>query len=82
MAVFRYRHAWLFASSLDQIGPITRDVTVREVTICGKDEHDSTSAPVEVLTPKLCVRTLKACVSVCRNIGEGLDPKVHAELKK
>lgn len=34
--------------------------------------------------PKLCVRTLKACVSVCRkNItAEGLDPKVHAELKK
>ena len=35
-----------FASSLDQIGPITRDVTDAAIvlnTICGVDKHDSTS---------------------------------------
>jgi aspartyl-tRNA(Asn)/glutamyl-tRNA(Gln) amidotransferase subunit A len=34
-----------FASSLDQIGPITRDVTDAAIvlnTICGLDKHDST----------------------------------------
>ena len=40
-----------FASSLDQIGPITKDVTDAALvlnTICGKDEMDSTSLDVEV----------------------------------
>ena len=40
-----------FASSLDQIGPITRDVTDAAIvlnTICGVDAHDSTSLPVDV----------------------------------
>jgi aspartyl-tRNA(Asn)/glutamyl-tRNA(Gln) amidotransferase subunit A len=40
-----------FASSLDQVGPFTRDVrdmaTVLQA-ICGHDDRDSTSAPVEV----------------------------------
>lgn len=77
-----------FASSLDQIGPITRDVidaaTVLN-TICGKDEHDSTSLPVDV--PDF-TKALRADVKGLRiglpkeYYGEGLDPKVHAELKK
>ncbi len=40
-----------FASSLDQIGPITRDVRDNAILmniICGRDEMDSTSADVEV----------------------------------
>lgn len=77
-----------FASSLDQIGPITRDVTDAATvlnTICGKDEHDSTSLPVDV--PDF-TKALRADVKGLRiglpkeYYGEGLDPKVHAELKK
>ncbi len=77
-----------FASSLDQIGPITRDVTAAATvlnTICGKDEHDSTSLPVEV--PDF-TKALRQDVKGLRiglpkeYYGEGLDPKVHAELKK
>jgi aspartyl-tRNA(Asn)/glutamyl-tRNA(Gln) amidotransferase subunit A len=40
-----------FASSLDQIGPMTKDVTDAALVlgaIAGHDPHDSTSAPVEV----------------------------------
>ena len=39
-----------FASSLDQIGPLTRNVKDNAIvleTIVGEDKHDSTSAPVE-----------------------------------
>ena len=77
-----------FDSSLDQIGPITRDVTDAATvlnTICGKDEHDSTSLPVEV--PDF-TKALRQDVKGLRiglpkeYYGEGLDPKVHAELKK
>lgn len=77
-----------FASSLDQIGPITRDVTDAATvlnTICGKDEHDSTSLPVEV--PDFS-KALRQDVKGLRiglpkeYYGEGLDLKVHAELKK
>lgn len=77
-----------FASSLDQIGPITRDVTDAATvlnTICGKDEHDSTSLPVDV--PDF-TKALRQDVKGLRiglpkeYYGEGLDPKVYAELKK
>lgn len=40
-----------FASSLDQIGPITKDVTDAAImlgVIAGRDQRDSTSAPVEI----------------------------------
>jgi len=40
-----------FASSLDQIGPITKNVTDAALLmkiISGRDPRDSTSAPVEV----------------------------------
>ena len=41
-----------FASSLDQIGPLTKDVTDAALllsAIAGQDERDSTSAPIEVV---------------------------------
>ncbi len=77
-----------FASSLDQIGPITRDVTDAAIvlnTICGKDEHDSTSLPVDV--PDF-TKALRADVKGLRiglpkeYYGEGVDPKVKAEIEK
>lgn len=77
-----------FASSLDQIGPITRDVTDAATVlnaICGKDGRDSTSLPVE--TPDF-TKALRQDVKGLRiglpkeYYGEGLDPKVDAELKK
>ena len=41
-----------FASSLDQIGPLTRDVYDNAMvleTICGQDKRDATSLPVSEL---------------------------------
>lgn len=77
-----------FASSLDQIGPITRDVTDAATvlnTICGKDEHDSTSLPVDVpdFTQALRQDVKGLRIGLPKEYyGDGLDPKVHAELKK
>ena len=77
-----------FASSLDQIGPITRDVTDAAVvlnTICGKDEMDSTSLDVEV--PDF-TKALRSDVKGLRiglpkeYFGEGIDPEVKAEIMK
>lgn len=77
-----------FASSLDQIGPITRDVTDAATVlncICGKDEHDSTSLPVDV--PDF-TKALRADVKGLRiglpkeYYGEGVDAKVKAEIEK
>ncbi len=72
-----------FASSLDQIGPITKDVrdcaTVLSV-ISGKDEKDSTSLPVQ--TPDF----LGALTGECRGMriglpkeyfGDAIDPAVR-----
>ena len=77
-----------FASSLDQIGPITRDVTDAAIvlnTICGKDEHDSTSLPVEVpdFTKALTQHVKGLRIGIPKEyLGEGLVEKVHAEIKK
>lgn len=77
-----------FASSLDQIGPITRDVTDAATVlncICGKDEHDSTSLPVDV--PDF-TKALRADVKGLRiglpkeYYGEGVDAKVKAVIEK
>ena len=77
-----------FASSLDQIGPITRDVTDAATvlnTICGVDPHDSTSLPVDVpdftKALKQDVKGLKIGLPK-EYFGAGLDPKVDAVLKK
>lgn len=77
-----------FASSLDQIGPITRDVTDAAVvlnTICGKDENDSTSLNVEVPDfTKALVQDVKGLrIGLPKEyFGEGIDPKVKAEIDK
>lgn len=75
-----------FASSLDQIGPITRDVTDAAIvlnTICGADVHDSTSLPVKV--PDF-TKALRQDVKGLRiglpkeYFGEGIDLKVKAQI--
>lgn len=77
-----------FASSLDQIGPITKDVTDAAVvlnTICGKDEHDATSLDVEVpdFTKALVADVKGLRIGLPKEyFGEGLDPKVKAEIEK
>lgn len=77
-----------FASSLDQIGPITKDVTDAATvlnTICGVDAHDSTSLPVAVpdFTKALQqdVKGLKIGLPK-EYFAAGLDPKVEAVLRK
>ncbi len=71
-----------FASSLDQIGPITRDVwdcALVMNTICGRDPMDSTSAdvPVPDFTSFLNgdIKGLKIGVPK-EYFGEGIDPAV------
>jgi aspartyl-tRNA(Asn)/glutamyl-tRNA(Gln) amidotransferase subunit A len=72
-----------FASSLDQIGPMTRDVRDSALllqAIAGHDPHDSTSANVEV--PDYLaqleggVRSLRVGV-VTELMGEGIEPAVR-----
>lgn len=77
-----------FASSMDQIGPITRTVEdnarVLEV-IAGQDHHDASSAPVEVpaYTAALQgdVKGLKIAVPK-EFLGEGVHPEVKASVQK
>ena len=77
-----------FASSLDQIGPITRDVTDAALvlnTICGKDEMDSTSLDVEVPDFTKALRTDVKGLRIGlpkEYFGEGIDPEVKAEIMK
>lgn len=77
-----------FASSLDQIGPITRDVTDAATVlncICGKDEHDSTSLPVDVPDFTKALRTDVKGLRIGlpkEYYGEGVDAKVKAEIEK
>jgi len=73
-----------FASSLDQIGPLTRDVADSAAmmqTICGYDRRDSTSVdrPVEDYGSFLSEGLDGVTVGVPREyFGEGLDPEVRA----
>jgi len=76
-----------FASSLDQIGPITknvRDAAILLNVICGHDHRDSTSAPEDVpdFTAALG-RDMKGMkVGVPREFSvEGMDPEVEAAFK-
>ncbi|MCQ2359191.1 MAG: Asp-tRNA(Asn)/Glu-tRNA(Gln) amidotransferase subunit GatA [Phascolarctobacterium sp.] len=76
-----------FASSLDQIGPITKDVTDAAIvlnTICGNDKMDSTS--LDVAVPDFT----KALVSDVKGLkiglpkeyfGEGIDAKVKEQIQ-
>jgi len=77
-----------FASSLDQIGPITktvRDAAILLNVICGHDGRDSTSAPVDVpdFTEGLGsdIKGLKVGVPREFNV-EGMDPEVEAAFKE
>lgn len=77
-----------FASSLDQIGPITRDVTDAAVvlnTICGHDEMDSTSLNVEVpdFTKALVADVKGMRIGLPKEyFGAGVDPKVKAVIEQ
>ena len=73
-----------FASSLDQIGPITKDVTDCALVmnaICGRDKMDSTSLDVPVPDFTKCltgdVKGLRIGVPK-EFFGEGTDPEVKA----
>ena len=75
-----------FASSLDQIGPLTRDVTDAALvlnTICGLDPHDSTSLPAQVpdFTKALRqdVKGLKIGIPK-EYFGDGIDAKVKEQI--
>ena len=83
------RHGLIaFASSLDQIGPMTRDVRDAALllqAIAGHDPHDSTSANVEV--PDY-LADLEAGASglrvgvVSEMMGEGIDPSVREVVER
>ncbi len=76
-----------FASSLDQIGPLTKDVTDCALVlnaICGHDHKDSTSVPfkhpdyLEALRPD--VQGMRIGLPE-EYFGEGIDPAVEAQVK-
>lgn len=77
-----------FASSLDQVGPFTHDVTdnalIMEV-ISGHDHRDSTSvdAPVPEYTKTLNTPVKGLTIGVAKEyFGDGLDPEVEAAVKQ
>lgn len=77
-----------FASSLDQVGPFTHDVTdcalLMEV-ISGFDPKDSTSInqPVPAYTKSLNTPVKGLTIGVAKEyFGEGLDPEVEAAVKQ
>jgi len=75
-----------FASSLDQIGPLTKDVTDAALlleVIAGHDPADSTSAPLEVpsYTQHLTASVEGLRIGIPQEyLGAGLDPEVKAAL--
>ncbi|MDO9574425.1 MAG: Asp-tRNA(Asn)/Glu-tRNA(Gln) amidotransferase subunit GatA [Candidatus Contubernalis sp.] len=77
-----------FASSLDQIGPLTKDVKDCAIVmnaICGSDLKDSTSAPVEV--PDFCSFVGKDVKGIRMGIAEeyfslGIDDAVRNIVEK
>jgi len=77
-----------FASSLDQIGPITknvRDCAILLNIISGRDLRDSTSAPVEVPDFTSAIgRDIKGLrIGIPREyLIEGLDPEVERAVKE
>ncbi len=77
-----------FASSLDQIGPLTRtveDCALVMNAISGLDPHDSTSSPVEVpdLTTALRDDLQGVRVGVPEEyFGEGLEPGVERAVRE
>jgi len=76
-----------FASSLDQIGPITRDVTDCAMVmnaICGKDALDSTSLDIQCpdFTQSLVDDVKGLRIGVPREFfGQGTDPDVESAVR-
>jgi len=76
------------ASSLDQIGPISRDMTDLALilnTICGYDHRDTTSGRVEVPDFKTSlVNDVKGLrIGLPKEyFGAGLDPQVAAKIRE
>ncbi len=76
-----------FASSLDQIGPITKDVTDAALmlnAISGYDPHDSTSAQVD--TPDYSKALVQGLAGLTVGVpeeyfGAGLDPEVEKAVR-
>lgn len=77
-----------FASSLDQIGPITKDVTDSALllqAISGQDSHDTTSAPVPVpdYTKALRADVKGLRIGIPREFyGKGVIPEIRETLEK
>jgi aspartyl-tRNA(Asn)/glutamyl-tRNA(Gln) amidotransferase subunit A len=77
-----------YASSLDQIGPVTKDVTDCALVlnaISGHDALDSTSAPVEVpdFTKYLQDNVKGMRIGVPKEyFGQGIDPKVASLIQQ
>lgn len=77
-----------FASSLDQIGPITKDVTDAAILlgiIAGHDERDSTSVdtPVPDYTQSLVNNLKGITIGVPKEyFVKGIEPDVHAAVRK
>lgn len=76
-----------FAPSLDQIGPITKNVTDCALVlnaICGKDPMDSTSLDVEIpdFTKALVVDVKNLKIGVPRELmGEGIDAGIKKAIE-
>jgi len=76
-----------FASSLDQIGPITRDVTDCALVmnaICGHDEMDSTStaAPVPDFTKSLVADVKGLKIGLPKEyFVKGIDPEIESGVR-
>ncbi len=77
-----------FASSLDQIGPITQDVTDSAIllnVLAGFDEKDSTSEnlPKKDYTKSLVKDVSKFKIGVPKEfLGEGINPEVRNAIEK
>jgi len=77
-----------YASSLDQIGPIAKDVTDCAFLlslVAGHDKRDSTSLPVDIPDyVSALTREIKGLkVGICREyLEEGLEPAVQSALQK
>jgi len=76
-----------FASSLDQIGPITKDVTDNAILLnflSGRDPKDSTSVdlPVPDYRKSLIDDVKKVKVGLIKDLmGKGIDPEVKRSVK-
>lgn len=76
-----------FASSLDQIGPLAKDVTDTALimnAIAGYDDRDSTSAPITYpdYTASLDGNVKGMKIGIPEEyLGEGIDPEVEAQVR-